>query len=682
MSLLGKKQARMRFGRISAGLGLVLCAPLLAAVAVAQEAPAVEDAAAENAQAVDLDAYEEMLVSANRAPTRRATVAGYTTVITAEDLESSVSTSLADALRFVPGLQVSGQGSRGGLTQLFLRGLDSNHVLVLIDGIRLNDQTNSRGGSFDPTTLSLADIERVEVIRGPRSSVYGSDALAGVINIISKQVAGDAEPRARLTARGGRFHTGQVLAEMSAGLGGNVGLALGGAFDTSRDPNSSGGFDGGSFKAKLDVDLPSAWTFQATTRFHRSNARSFPDSSGGPERALRRGLDDRAVREVLVGGKLGFSFGEEMGYTRELGRIELRASHSSRREDLESPGITDPRAPLNPFAGVPRNTSGDEYKRTEVAINGVAILPEFTLGETVIGTQLGGGMDFILENGESDAAFDSFGSGAFFDHRRTWGFFAELEQSIGPWIVFSASGRFDATPSEEDRFSPNVGLTVEIPNTNVTVFGSYGHGFKRPSFYALGNPFVGNDALRLERSLGGEIGARTSFWDGRAKAQVSGFMIEVENLIDFDETIPQVVNQSRLLSQGIELEFEVEPSDWFRARTGVTFNPTDFGGTSKAPENRPRWRGFAEFLVTPHVDWEMGLRVLAVGSSKASAAGIGGRVVTLNGYERLDLRVGWTPHEWISLFFEIENLTNATPREAVGFEAPGIAPRLGLTLRH
>ena len=76
------------------------------------------------------------------------------------------------------------------------------------------------------------------------------------------------------------------------------------------------------------------------------------------------------------------------------------------------------------------------------------------------------------------------------------------------------------------------------------------------------------------------------------------------------------------------------------------------------------------------------MRVLAVGSSKASAAGIGGRVVTLNGYERVDVRVGWTPREWLSVFFEIENLTNATPREAVGFEAPGIAPRVGMTLRH
>lgn len=656
-----------------------VCFGLLAAPCLirAQEMPEAESAAA-----IDESEYEEMLVSASRAPTRRAAVPGYTTVITAEDLESSVSTSLSDALRFVPGLQVARQGGRGGKAELFLRGLDSNHVVVLIDGIRLNDQTNSRGGSFDPTTLSLADIERVEVIRGPRSSVYGSDALAGVINVISKRVEGDAAPRGTLRLRGGRFNTGQVIAEASGGLGSNVGLSLGGAFDTFRDPNSSGGYDGGSFKAKLDIDLPSAWKFEATTRVHRSDSRSFPDSSGGPERAVLRGLDDRAVREVLVGGNLSFEFGEEMGYTRELGRVELRANHASRREDLESPGVINALEPGNPFAGVPRNNTGDEYKRTEVAVNTSWILPDFEVGAISVGTRLGGGVDFVLENGESDANFELIGSGGFFENRRTWGFFAELEQAIGPWVVFSASGRYDATPSEEDRFSPNVGLTVEIPNSNVTVFGSYGHGFKRPSFFAVGNPFVGNDALRLERSLGGEVGLRAQALDGRVSAQVSAFAIEVENLIDFQEDPPLVVNQNRLVSRGIEVELEIEPSDWFRTRTGVTFNPTDFGGTSEEPENRPRWRGFAEFAVVPHPEWELGMRVLAVGSSKASAAGIGGRVITLNGYERVDLRVGWTPREWISLVFEIENLTNATPREAVGFESPGIAPRVGMTLRH
>ena len=112
----------------------------------------------------------------------------------------------------------------------------------------------------------------------------------------------------------------------------------------------------------------------------------------------------------------------------------------------------------------------------------------------------------------------------------------------------------------------------------------------------------------------------------------------------------------------------------------VSFNPTDFGGTSRAPLNRPRWRGFAEVHVRPFANWDFLLRVLGVGSSKASAAAISGRTITLAGYERIDVRAAWTPLPGFDVFFEVENLTNRDHREAVGFESPGIAPRVGVVL--
>ena len=92
--------------------------------------------------------------------------------------------------------EVSGKGARGGVTELSMRGLEANQVVVLVDGVRLNDPLNSRGGSFDPTTLSLASIERVEVVRGPFSSLYGSDAVGGVVQQgdVRAALAGEAAP--------------------------------------------------------------------------------------------------------------------------------------------------------------------------------------------------------------------------------------------------------------------------------------------------------------------------------------------------------------------------------------------------------------------------------------------------------------------------------------------------------
>lgn len=618
-----------------------------------------------------IEAVEEMIVSASRASKARSSVPSFSTVLDGNELEVGISPSLSDALRFVPGLHVVQEGARGGRTALYLRGLDPNHVIVLVDGVRLNDPTNSRGGSFDPTVLALVAIDRVEVIRGPQSSVYGSDALAGVINVITRKVRPDDEPTASLTVSGGRFHAGQAVAQASGGIGGYAGLSVGAAVETFRDPDSDGSFDGLSVKAKLNAELPGSIDFEAFARFHRSSARSFPQSSGGPELALLRRLEDRDVREIMVGASL------ERSILDDGARLSLRASRASRREDLDSPGIDNPGV-------VPPSHSGDEYVRWDLALTSDWRLPELEFAQLTLGSRIVVGADVVWEDGESDTFLD-FGAGPtgfpFFDHRRTVGVFAEVEEAIGPWVVVSGSLRFDTTPDEQDRLSPALGFTIEIPHTVLRVFGNYGEGFKRPSFFALGHPLVGDPSLRVERGRGWELGFRARSRDGRLAGQISYFDIEVENLIDFDDMAFVIRNRGRLVSRGIEAEASWRVLNWLRWRGSVTYNPTDFGGTSLQPENRPRWRGFGEILLVPTANIVVGLRALVVGSVKASAAQIGGRIVTLHGYERLDLRIGWTPREWLSVFFEIENLTDRSYREAVGFESPGIAPRLGITLR-
>lgn len=651
--------------------GLVASAPV--GIAAEIEAP-LEPAQAES---VAFDAAEEMIVSATRTLQSRGSVPSFTSVLEGRDLDTSVSTSLVDALRFVPGLQITQDGGRGGRTAFSLRGLDPNHVVVLIDGVRLNDPTNSRGGSFDPTTLAIVNIERVEIIRGSLSSVYGSDALAGVINVITRDAGPDDDLQASLRARGGRFHTGSVVAQASAGLAGVAGLTIGASFDTFRDPHSDGGYDGASLKAKLNTTLPLQVDFEAFTRIHESSSRAFPESSGGSERATLRGMEDRDVREILFGLSLDRDFGDFNSTT-------LRLSRTSRREDRDSPGI-DPVPPFDPFADVPPSTAGDEYKRWDLSLTTDWRVPALDLAGTSIHSRIVAGIDFVWEDGESDTSLD-FGGGPtrfpFFDDRRTIGIYGEIKERIGKFVVLSAGLRFDTTPDEQDRFSPSAGLTIEIPATTLTLFGSYGEGFKRPSFFALGNPLVGDPNLLVEKSRSWEVGLRARAFDDRLRGQLSYFDIQVDDIIIFDASIFRLRNERRLISRGVEIEFEWAASDWLELRGAVTYNPTDFEGTSLSPENRSRWRGFGELVVTPVDHLEMSLRVLAVGSLKASSFATGSRVTTLAGYERVDLRVAYLPEDWLEVFVEIENITDRTHREAVGFESPGIAPRAGVTLRH
>lgn len=690
----GERRTR-RGSRLGIGLGVLLAiaggraAPASAAEAAEKSAEAKAENSADTPaeatarlfEAVD----EEWVVSATRIP-GAAAKPYQASVIEHEALDTGISPSVADALRFVPGLHLVQEGAAGGRAALSLRGLDPNHVVVLVDGVRVNDPTNSRGGSFDPTTLALVDIERIEVVRGPLSSVHGADALGGVVQIVTRGVDADAPLETRVRARYGRYHTAEVAGQASAGLGGVAGLSLGAALSTARDPHSDGGFDGASLHSKLRVPLPFEVDFEAFTRLHQSSARAFPESSGGPELAVLRAMEDRDAREILYGASL------VRGFAGDSGHLRLRASRSTRREDLESPGI----GLVGPgFPVVPASRTGDEYGRFDLALVADGELPALGLPGFAQGARVVGGVAGIWEDADSDTALQlgqvlgncrsvdpqtGFARCPYLAHRRTASVFGELEQPIGPHVVVSGSARFDATPDEEDRVSPAVGLVSAIPGTGFSVFGRYGQGFRRPSFYALDNPLVGNPALGIERSQGFEAGLRYRSAADRLGAQLGYFDLEVENLHDFDAQLFRIVGRGRLVSRGVEAQIDWRPQPIFELVAAASFNPTDFGGTSRPPLNRPRWRGFVELHARPFADWDFLVRALAVGSSKASAAAIGGRIVTLAGYERVDLRATWSPLAELDVYLEIENATNRTHREAVGFESPGIAPRIGLTL--
>ena len=116
-----------------------------------------------------------------------------------EDFDVEKPAKLADLLRRVAGVHVDQVGGRGGTGSLYLRGADPNYTLVLVDGVRVNDPTNARGGSFDFSALDVADVERVEIARGPYSAVYGGDALAGVINIVTRRRPGARRATLRST---------------------------------------------------------------------------------------------------------------------------------------------------------------------------------------------------------------------------------------------------------------------------------------------------------------------------------------------------------------------------------------------------------------------------------------------------------------------------------------------------
>src|SRR4051812_40442999 len=157
---------------------------------------------------------QEIVVSATLIETPINEIGSSVTLIPAEEIERKQERTLPDVLRTVPGLNVVQTGGPGGKTSLFTRGTNSNHTKVLIDGIDANDP--SQDGVFDFGQVLTSDIAQVEVLRGPQSSLYGSDALGGVVNIVTKQ--GEGPPQFRGMLEGGSFETFNQSASVSGSV--------------------------------------------------------------------------------------------------------------------------------------------------------------------------------------------------------------------------------------------------------------------------------------------------------------------------------------------------------------------------------------------------------------------------------------------------------------------------------
>ena len=231
-------------------------------------------------------------------PSLLARVRASVTVITREEIEARQADSVSELLQTVPGVYTDQPGSRGGVSSVYIRGGDPNFTLVLIDGVKVNDPTNSRGGSFDFSSLSTDNIERIEIVRDPMSSLYGSDSLSGVINIITKR--GSGKPTITPEFSAGRF--GQFRGRL--GLSGSEGIfnySLSGSYFDEGDPVEGSEFKSPSFTSTQGFSLTDDIEVSSTFRYAHIDSTSFPDDSGGPDFAVIRDVDRRNIDQILAG---------------------------------------------------------------------------------------------------------------------------------------------------------------------------------------------------------------------------------------------------------------------------------------------------------------------------------------------------------------------------------------------
>ena len=550
---------------------------------------------------------DTVVVTATRSPESQGRVTQSVTVVTAEDIESVGATSLAEVIRFVPGVAVESSGREGAVTRLFSRGGESDYNLVLVDGVRVN----MSGGTFDFSRVAAGEIERVEVVRGAQSALYGSDAIGSVVHVITRHAAATDTPRLTGSFESGSFKAARGDAWLTGGSSDRFAYALGLA---ARRTN-------GALAARLPED----------DRFDQAAFDASVGSSMGPRASFRTGVrysdaDGRLVGQVAYGilntggtaETRDFNWYLNLNHTTGTRYTGTATVNYYRANNLSADTGTD--ATFNVYAllsGTPGAIfpNGPRLMRllTATEYNSLAgsALPA---GQFVASTPFGfGDFSFASRTQFRRPAFRYTGAFLWGDgHRLTMGYewererdalvpaqeltnnavFVQQQFSLGDRWFAAVGARVDDKSMYDTFFSPKISaggyLRPVRPGalSSVKVFGNVGKGIKSPNlFERFGGSFADpSPELKVERARTMDLGVDVTFADQRVRATAAVFNNHYRDQIEFRSTSPffapdgqpDYLNIAGSNAHGVELEGALQrPYNGITAALTYAFVPTE-----------------------------------------------------------------------------------------------------------
>jgi vitamin B12 transporter len=552
-------------------------------------------------------------------------------VLTRADIEASGAPDLLELLRLEAGVDVARTGGPGAQTSVFLRGTNSNHVLVLIDGVRV---ASANTGAFAFENLPLEAIERIEIVRGPRASYWGSDAIGGVIQVFTRRLHGPSIAASYGSYRSADGSVGLGAASEQADFTLQLGARHVGGFSATNpgvctganDPYCIYNPDPNGFQ---NHDLVAAGAYRMGTQtlsasvFRSVGTQSFDN---GAEDGISHTLDQ--ALGVTLQGALGATW-------------QQRLSLGSAREDLDTPAF------------------GSAFRSTREQLSWTH---EFAPSVT---QHLVAGFDYLHERGVSE---DRTGYGAPYDVARHEGGVFAGYQTQRDALDGEIAARYDHYDSFGGAWSGQAAIGWQAA-AGVRLTASLGNAFRAPSLSELYSPgyggyYAGNPDLRPERSRTAELGVD---WRIAAAQRFSAhaFATRVHDLIDFSGgSTFQAINVERAAIDGIDLEHRWYPGA-FSLTTEVTVqNPRNLDRDAQLLR-RPR-RKLASVLERAFGDaWTGGVEFFA--SSRRDDVG----AHRLPGYGLVNLRLSYRPSPTWRVSLRLENLTDRFYELAHGYNTPG-----------
>lgn len=599
---------------------------------------------------------DTLVVTASRIPIPWRETGSSISVITAEDLANRQVFTIADALRSVPGADVVQNGGLGKVTSIFLRGANSQQTLVLIDGVEVNDPAAPSGG-FDFAHLTVDNIERIEILRGPQSVLYGSDAIGGVINIITRE--GTDKPEVGLSAEGGSFGTYKVLGSsagqidrfrysLSASHLGSHGFSA--ADRRLPGNNEDDGYRNTTVSARGGWQALENLDLDAVVRFH--HAAIDIDDCGGSEGFAGPCDDPNHTSEsdqIFVRGQ------GRLRLFDNLWQQQLRLSYSQ----------TDRRDQDQADARHPEDSSSFRFQGEKYKVDWQHTLALHDNDTLVLG----------VTDEEERMATDSIDQKS----ANTLGLYLDNRLTLLDRFITTAGLRYDDHNRFGDKISWRVTQAILIPETGTKLRGSVGKGLKAPSLFQLFAPAgdfgpIGNPNLNPERSLGWEAGFDQSFWDQRILMGANYFHNDFKSLIGFDFA-RGFQNIDEAMSEGVETYLEVHPLAFLTLRGNYTYTRSKDLATGKRLARRPEHKGSfdadLEILQRAHIH----LNVLVTGSRDFVFP-----QTRLPSYALVNLAGRIQVTDFLEIFGRVDNLLDKKYQEIPGFGTSRVAGYGGVKL--
>jgi len=603
-----------------------------------------------------------IVVSPTTVPTPISEVASSVTVITADDIEHAQWRTAPDALQTVPGVNVVQSGGPGAQTSVFIRGTNSNHTKVLIDGIDASDPSNPNR-TFDLGQLLTADIARIEVLRGPQSGLYGADALGGVISIITKK--GEGPFTATGMVEGGSFGTFNQTAGFS-GSEAHFNYAFTVAHFHSTDTPVTppellppgrqaigNWYDNWTYSTKVGVDVTENVTFNYVGRYTDAKLRFTGDEfdpvtfAEAPAAVQSRQL----VHQFFTRGEAVVSLldGRIMNY---FGVNWTNQWNSTFTPDTE----------LLTF------NQGD---RTQFDYRGVVSL--------VPGLTLVGGAEQKTET------LQTFTVNAENSNKAIYG---ELQAAYNERFFLVANGRIDDNDEFGSHTTFRVAPAVILPGTDTKLKGSYGTGFKAPTLNQLFVSFpefnfFANPNLKPEENAGWDAGFEQPLFANRLRFGATYFHNDITDLINtFVDPITfrgTLINIDAATTDGVEAFAALTVTEQLKLSAEYTYTNAVDAKTDEQLLRRPRNKGSVSATFIPLERLTVTATAVVVGEWADFGRETFVRL-TQPGYIVVNVAAEYAVDQHLTVFGRIDNLFDENYQDPNGFLRPGIGIYGGIRL--